>query len=143
MRIIHSFLKLNRYEKIIYIKSLFLLGTIRIMLWILPFQIIKIMIKHLIIIPEKNNVHKISRKKLLAAVDFMSNYIPKATCLTRTLAAQILLARYHYKSNTIIGVSKNDGEFEAHAWLESDNQIIFGKSETDYVSILIMGEEIS
>jgi hypothetical protein len=41
--------------------------------------------------------------------------------MTKALAAQILLAGYHYSSNIKIGVSKNEEEFEAHAWLEADD----------------------
>ncbi len=80
-------------------------------------------------------------EKLTWAVEVMSIYTPRATCLTRALAAQILLARYHYSSNIKIGVSKNEGEFEAHAWLEANDRIILGESETEYTPILKMGEK--
>lgn len=71
----------------------------------------------------------------------MSPYTPKATCLNRALAAKILLSQYHYPSHVKIGVSRNEGEFEAHAWLEANNKLILGQSEKNYIPILKMGEK--
>ena len=71
----------------------------------------------------------------------MSRFTPKATCLVRALAGQILLERYGYTSSIKIGVSKSKDEFEAHAWLEYKDTIVLGESETDYTPILNMGKE--
>jgi len=45
------------------------------------------------------------------------------TCLTRSLAGALLLARFGYCSEIRIGVS-TDQDFQAHAWLESDGTAI-------------------
>lgn len=135
-----TFFKLNNLEKIILIKALMLLWIVRIMLYALPFQTLKNIIKKFTS-TEENKIHPVTMEKLIWAVEIMSIYTPRATCLTRALSAQILLARYNYSSNIKIGVSKNDGEFEAHAWLEADNKIILGESEIEYIPILKMGEK--
>jgi Transglutaminase-like superfamily len=140
MRIIRSFMGLNSSEKIIITKALFLLWTIRLMLWIFPFPIVQRILKKFTVIPE-DKLHTIPLIKLTWAVDVMSKYTINATCLTRALSAQILLARYNYLSTVKIGVFKDKGEFEAHAWLEKDKQIILGESEREYVPILKMGEK--
>jgi hypothetical protein len=45
--------------------------------------------------------------------------VPQATCLTRALAVQLLLAREGYASTLRIGVARQEqGEFAAHAWVE-------------------------
>ena len=139
MNIIYSFLKLSFEDKHILIKSFFLLWIIRIMLWILPFSVIQKVIGKFIIVSGES--HDIPLKKLTWAVAVMSRYVPKATCLTRALAAQILLTGQNYRSNLKIGVSKAEGNFEAHAWLESDNKIVLGESETEFVPILDIGEK--
>jgi len=138
MNKIKTFLKLNSTEKFILIKAFFLLLTVRIMLWILPFSFIQKITRRLTDVSE-DMMSEISIKKLTWAIRVMSIYTPWATCLTRAIAAQILLARYNYSSSIRIGVSKNDEEFEAHAWLEKDGGIIFGESETQYTPIMDMG----
>jgi len=139
MNPIKRFLKLNTSEKFILIKAFFLLLTARIMLWILPFSVIKKIIKKITVINQENDANsKISIETLTWAIRVMSIYTPKATCLTRAIAGQILLSRYNYSSNIKIGVYKNEEEFEAHAWLEADDGIILGESETGYKPILNM-----
>ena len=139
MRIIHSFLKLTFEDKCIVIKSFFLLWIIRMMLWIFPFSVIQKIVGRFTVISGES--HTVPIGKLTWAVAVMSRYVPKATCLTRALTAQILLAGQNYNSNLKIGVSKNNGEFEAHAWLESDNIIVLGESEVEYTPILNIGEK--
>ncbi|MCZ3364274.1 MULTISPECIES: lasso peptide biosynthesis B2 protein [Methanobacterium] len=139
MGIIHSFLKLSFEDKFILVKSFFLLWVIRIMLWILPFSVIQKIVGKLTAVSGES--HNIPLEKLTWAVPVMSRYVPKATCLTRALAAQILLAGQNYNSNLKIGVSKNNGELEAHAWLEADDKIVLGESEVEYTPILNIGEK--
>lgn len=140
MMIVHSFLKSG--EKYLLIKTLFMLWTVRIMLYLLPFSVIQRFMKRFAVISdESNRSHNISIEKLTWAVNVMSRYTPKATCLTKALTAQILLAGYHYPSNIRIGVSKGEGEFEAHAWLEANDEIVLGESEIEYTPILNMGKK--
>lgn len=134
-----NFLKLNNSEKIILVKALLFLWIVRIMLSTLPFNFIHGIMKKFTKI-QKNNKSQFSKEKLIWTINVMSTFTPNASCLTRALSAQILLANYNYPSNIKIGVSKNEGEFEAHAWLESDEKIILGKSHIEYVPILKMGE---
>lgn len=64
------------------------------------------------------------------AVGVVSRRIPNATCLTRALAAQILLAQLGLASRVWIGVAKGVGTpLSAHAWVESDGQIVLGAVE--------------
>jgi len=136
---IKTFLKLNSTEKFILIKAFFLLLTVRLMLWILPFSFIQKITPRLTDVSGDMKTSEVSIEKLTWAIKVMSIYIPGATCLTRALAAQILLARYNYSSNIKIGVFKNGEEFEAHAWLETEGGIILGESETQYTPIMDMG----
>ena len=139
MGIVHSFLKLSFEDKLILIKSFFLIWIIRIMLWILPFSVIQKSFSRFTIISGES--HSIPLEKLTWAVALMSRYVPKATCLTRALTAQILLAGQNYPSNIKIGVSKTKENFEAHAWLEYNNKIVLGESETEFTPIFDIGEK--
>ena len=55
-----------------------------------------------------------------------------STCLTRALTAHLLLGRSGYESRLCIGVARGEqGNFESHAWLESNQQVILGGTEED------------
>ncbi len=138
MTIIHSFLKLNNKTKWLLIKALSIMWIVRIMLWIFSFTRIQRIIKRF---SSKSRENKIPLKKITWAIQVMSRFIPRATCLVRALAGQILLSQYGYDSNIKIGVSRDKGEFEAHAWLEYGNYVVLGESEIDYVPIMDISKD--
>jgi hypothetical protein len=105
------------------------------MLYLLPFSMVR-----------KFSV-KISRPggdcdmvDLVWAVNVAGEYVPWSTCLSRAMAAQILFSRHNYPSKLKIGVIKED-EFEAHAWVEVDDEVVVGESKRDYVPILDLNSE--
>lgn len=65
--------------------------------------------------------------EIVRAVRFASEYVPRASCLTQALAARKLLSKYGQGAELKLGVTKNEGNFEAHAWLEIDGRIVLGK----------------
>ncbi|MGH7935039.1 MAG: lasso peptide biosynthesis B2 protein [Candidatus Binataceae bacterium] len=51
-------------------------------------------------------------------------------CLVRAFATRALLSRYGYPSVVRIGAAKMEaGQFRAHAWLESDGNVLIGDLE--------------
>ena len=76
MTIIHSFFKLNNQEKLIFVKALYFLWIIRILLSLLPFSIIQKIIRKSLIIPPGNK-SRFPLKKLIKAINIMSKYTPK------------------------------------------------------------------
>ena len=77
---------------------------------------------------------------LVWAVNVAGEYVPRSTCLSKAMAAQILLSRHNYPSQLKIGVIKED-EFEAHAWVEVEDEVVVGESKRDYVPILDLDVE--
>jgi len=57
--------------------------------------------------------------------------VPGASCLTQALAAHIILEQCGHRSTLHVGVSRERGTFEAHAWVESGGAIIVGELERD------------
>jgi hypothetical protein len=56
----------------------------------------------------------------------------KSTCLVRATAGMLLLARRRVAGGRIrLGVRKNDGRLEAHAWLMLGPTILLGGDEAD------------
>ena len=64
------------------------------------------------------------------AVQVASRYVPRATCLTQALTAQALLGFGGIPTSVRIGVAKEAGGFEAHAWVESGGKILMGGTES-------------
>ena len=117
-----------------FIKSLILIIFIRLSLTLLSFSKVKKISKRF---SRSNNDQKnnITIEDIIWSIKVVSNYVPRATCLTQAITAQILLSRHNYSSNLKIGVMKKD-DFEAHAWLEIDDKIVLGESEKNYIPIL-------
>jgi transglutaminase superfamily protein len=68
-----------------------------------------------------------SAQHLAWAIRIASLCVPRATCLPRALAAQLLLVQRAYPADLQIGVARTeDGKLEAHAWVTSENGIIIG-----------------
>lgn len=128
------FFKLPNNKKSLFIKSLILIIFIRISLTILPFSKVK-KISKIFSRSNKDQINNKSIEDIIWSIDVVSIYIPRATCLTQAITAQILLYRYNHPSKLKIGVMKKN-DFEAHAWLEINNEIVLGKSEEKYVPIL-------
>jgi hypothetical protein len=60
------------------------------------------------------------------AVPRVARFVPRATCLTQALAAQLLFARAGYAASLRIGVARQGEAFQAHAWLEDGTVVVFG-----------------
>ena len=64
-------------------------------------------------------------KNLAHLADAAANHSPiRPACLTRSLALWWLLRRRGVTGDLRIGVSNDDGEFEAHAWVEYEGTVI-------------------
>lgn len=66
--------------------------------------------------------------RVVQAIDLASRHMPGGvSCLARALVVQVLLGRQGSRSQLQIGVARGaDGQFTAHAWVESNGQIVMG-----------------
>lgn len=102
------------------------------MLWIMPFSSIKKSFTNSKTIGSGDA----SIRDLIWAVHVSSHFVPWATCLTNALTGYSLLSQYGYPSLVKIGVGRSsEGEFEAHAWLEYEDEVVIGESEEKYVPL--------
>jgi hypothetical protein len=126
--------RLNAADQALLLRAFLLVAMVRISLWILPFRIVQ----RLVASASKPNLRsaqppdncsgtsKPSVEAQAAAVQIVSRYVPLATCLTQSMAAQILLARSGHSPSLRIGVLRADGKFKAHAWVECAGRIVIG-----------------
>jgi len=58
--------------------------------------------------------------------------------LSRALAAQFVLKRKGFASTMCIGVAKTDGEFLAHAWLTTGDQVVVGNENGELTKFKLL-----
>lgn len=111
----------------ILLRALGLVWAIRLALWVIPFAKLRKAVVSLARARPGRASHY-SADDLSWAVRAISRYVPRATCLTQALALHILLRREGLPSRIRIGVAKDAGQFEAHAWVESLGRVVIGDS---------------
>ena len=127
-----KYFKLPRKNQILLIKTLLTLVKVRLMLWFMSFHHIQKYFSNIRVTEKRDK----TVCELSWSLKVVSHYLPGTTCLTNALAGYILLSKHGYSSLVKIGVGKSDeGEFEAHAWLEYGDRIIIGESEKEYVPL--------
>ena len=94
MERLHKFRCLPSPYRHLLVKSLLLLGLVRVGVWLLPFQTLRRLLAHVThahaASPEGDQA---SMRQVVWAVTVASRYVPAATCLTQALATQVLLSR--------------------------------------------------
>lgn len=129
MRQLRKFLNLDFSDRLLLVVTFTLLAVIRLGLWLLPFSTWHRL--WFCVMPEQLKLQpaeKASVGKAIWAVSVASHYMPGGVkCLARALVTQILLHWLGYPADLHIGVAKGEaGQLEAHAWVESQGQIVMG-----------------
>lgn len=124
-----KFLRLPVVEQRLWMKAYLLLISVRMGLWILPFQRLQSWLAHFSATPVRHKLDPYYGNRMIRALKVLSAYVPRATCLTQALAAQVWLERHGYATRMQIGVAKDEaGRLQAHAWLECGGNIVIGDS---------------
>ena len=141
MKRVHKFFRLPATDRSLLVKAAFTVGATRLGLWVLPFRTLRRLLARVTqepaglrqACPERSRrADRSSLDRITWAVTVASRYVPAATCLTQALATQVLLGRYRYPACLRIGVVKGEGgQFQAHAWVESDGVVVIGGSEPE------------
>lgn len=126
---LRKFLQLETTEKLLILRSFFLVVTIRIVLWLVPVKRLQSLFTWNF--EDSGEVSTSDWEQILRivrSVRSVSRFVPKATCLTQALAASLLIRQIGQRSDLKIGVAKDDkARLIAHAWLEKDGRIILGR----------------
>jgi hypothetical protein len=115
-------------ERTLLLSACVLVGIVRIFLWLFPSRVCLRFVRRLSdsrVGPRPAGPPTVER--VTWAVGAASRRIPRATCLTQAVAAQLLLRRFGYASSLCLGVARGSkGEFLAHAWVERDGRVLIG-----------------
>jgi|SRR5579859_2679719 len=128
MRLMARFKESSGRERRLFFSALILVLAIRIALWTLPYTVTRGWVNRLRK-PARSGCELDSRsiRQVAWAVEAASRRIPGATCLTQAMATQVLLGRRGHASELHLGVARNpNGQFEAHAWIETQGHVVQG-----------------
>lgn len=133
-----KFLRLPAAERRLLLEAALLLAMIKLGLKLLPFQTLKRLVdKFSGSSPGPPADPRSSVEMVVWAMEAAGRYV-SGTCLTRALAAQVLLAQRGHPVLLHIGVAREEGEkFLAHAWLESAGRVVIGGNELERYTPLV------
>lgn len=134
MNRLRRFLRLSPAERWILIKAAALLEAIKLAMRLIPFRVLRRAAdKTGNAFVWRRSGKNAPARKVAWAVETASRFTPgEKTCLTQALAAQVMLSRRGYASLLHIGVVKDDeGDLQAHAWVECENEVIVGGYELE------------
>ena len=126
---LRRFLRLSAAERRLLIRAVVLLQVISVGMRLLPFRTLR----RLLLLAQRaragsGRVDRVPVEGIAGAVEAASRHMPgEKTCLTQALAAQTLLVRQGYPALLHIGAAKGEeGQLQAHAWVESEGRIVIG-----------------
>jgi hypothetical protein len=125
-------LNLNWPERILLARAAMLLLLVRIALTVLPFATAMRILGRLSRRDLDSHRPVAAPGPIVWAVEIASRALPGVRrCLVRALAARMMLARSGYAAELKFGAGKShNGDFRAHAWLESGGRILIGEFES-------------
>ncbi|MBE9205426.1 lasso peptide biosynthesis B2 protein [Nostoc sp. LEGE 06077] len=126
MKYLLKTLQLSNSDRQLLLNTFVLLGLVRLGMRLLPFNTLRKLINK----NSKPNprLKQITLNKIVWAINVSTRYTPGgAKCLARALTCQVLMTRYGYSPELRIGVVKGaTGNLEAHAWIETQGQVVIG-----------------
>ncbi|QQS47687.1 MAG: lasso peptide biosynthesis B2 protein [Acidobacteriota bacterium] len=127
---LRKFLYLENPDKLMLCRALFILPVIAILLRLLGLNRSVSILSFLNsknpgILIEQSGVYVKKAYRISWLVDIATRYgIFRANCLQRSLVLWLLLRQRGIQSEIHFGTRKNNGKFEAHAWVELDGLVL-------------------
>jgi hypothetical protein len=119
---------------VLYLGKVWLLvAAIRLGLWVTPFLVVRRMV-------DRWGRHDLRRgsagqrrpETLVREVRRVARFVPRASCLTQALAAEVLLSRAGHAPRLRLGFRRDDaGALTAHAWVENTGQVVLGNEDVE------------
>ncbi|SRR6266849_3024432 len=123
-RLLDRFLRLPSADRALLLQTVLLLGATRLALWLLPLRVVRRLLARAA--RPTRDAHA-TKERIAWAIAVAQRIVPRATCLPRALAAEVLLTRDGHPAELRVGVIKTDrGSLVAHAWVESGGRVVVG-----------------
>ena len=132
LSIVRQFSALPGGQRRLLLFALLLVAHVRAALCVLPSRLSVRLVRRVAELdPHEARATRPPADRVAWAVAAVSRIIPRATCLTQAISAQLLLRHYGYAAKLCIGVTRSAaGQFLAHAWLERDGRVLLGGAES-------------
>lgn len=129
MTMLSRFRELSRDDRRLIVLAPMVLGFIRVSLFVMPFgTVLSLVDRFSSRFPTLNRNAGAPSSRVAWAISAAARRIPcRTNCLSQALAGKLLLIMEGRPSSLRIGVaSRESGRLVAHAWLESDGEIVLG-----------------
>ena len=127
---IRTLLQLTAREYGLLLAALPFVVAVRIALWMAPSRLTLRFLRRMGVAEGRSRPTTWAMTSSITwAVQSVSKFVPRATCLTQAIAAKLLLRRFDQDARLCLGVTHaSDGTLRAHAWLEQDGRPVLGGS---------------
>jgi hypothetical protein len=120
---LHDLWSLTARDRSLLIRAVILVGAARVALWVLPFNTARRAVTR----RARRTSGSYTTNEIGWAVSVAKRFVPKGNCLPQALAAEALLIQCGHPVEFRIGVVKKNGDrLEAHAWVESEGNLVVG-----------------
>lgn len=136
-----TYCRLSGPERRLAIESIVLVAWVRVGLWLMPLRTVERVCAYFGRRSRSGRERAAGTREIAAAARLAGRYVPGATCLVVALAAQILLGRHGHAGQVHIGVALDEKrELRAHAWVESQGEVLIGGAEerAGYTPMLVL-----
>lgn len=131
-------MRLRIRDRLALVRAVTMVMLVRAALAILPFRTVLRIADSWARRPNRVRGPEGERDRMLSAVESAARrLLPAAPCLSQAIVADVLLRRRGFDSQLRIGVARTErGALKAHAWVESDGEVVIGgeESPTDYIA---------
>jgi len=126
MKRLVKFWQRSSAERCLYFEALIVLLIIRMAVKLFPLQRVLAYLKRFQT-SEFLEKSEVSLSQIVWSIRAVGRYLPGGgNCLVQALTGQFMLVRRGYEAQIQIGVTRENGEFQAHAWVEYQGRTIIG-----------------
>ena len=139
LRRLRSFGALTSGDRALALRAILWLGLMRVALPLVSLQRLRSWTERRAVLHAERQPASV--REIRRAMSRAERTLPSATCLARSLAAELLLRSAGHTTRLSIGVAdptKRELSLDAHAWIESDGLVVAGdNAELGRYSVLV------
>jgi len=139
MNSLRKFFTLRKPDRLLLLRTGALVGFVRLWLWVAPYRPLHALLTRWASRTfDSSRISRTYPERAAWAVNAVCRRIPGArTCLVEALALEFMLKRHGFDAQLKLGVCRDPaGRVRAHAWVESDGQIVIGAAEMSRYTVL-------
>lgn len=135
-KLLHLVDRLRRFslaEQLLLWKVIVTFAALFLGIKVLPFRSVQQVVSWLAALPSWRLVRPVRDERayiVWATSRLGAHFLTNKSCLVEALTVQLLFWRRGYPADLRIGVSKTDESVIAHAWVESEGQVVIGGPES-------------